>query len=252
MSYANNSKADSSYFSSSRLSTIARKTGETTYNVLVCDLISGKPIEGAKVKIYKRNGQKYSLAGEFSSDKNGIATLNESNPDNYYQVTLGEDNHGTINRLPYQYIGRTDAQLSSVNLFTDRAIYRPGQIVYFSGISWESTQDASKAIVGKNYTVTLQDVNQQVIAKQEVRTNKFGSFAGKFSLPKEVLNGMFIISTDGGRQMITVAEYKRPKFEITFNPLKDAYKLGDRLTVSGIAKTYSGVNIENSKVTYTI
>ncbi len=58
---------------------------------------------------------------------------------------------------------------------------------------------------------------------------------------------MFIISTDGGRQMITVAEYKRPKFEITFNPLKDAYKLGDQLTVSGIAKTYSGVNIENSK-----
>ena len=148
MSYANNSKADSSYFSSSRLSTIARKTGETSYNVLVCDLISGKPIEGAKVKIYKRNGQKYSLAGEFSSDRNGIATLNESNPDNYYQVTLGEDNHGTINRLPYQYIGRTDAQSSSVNLFTDRAIYRPGQIVYFCGISWEATQNASKALIG--------------------------------------------------------------------------------------------------------
>ena len=52
--------------------------------------------------------------------------------------------------------------------------------------------------------------------------------------------------------MITVAEYKRPKFEITFNSLKDAYKLGDQLTVSGIAKTYSGVNIENSKVTYTV
>lgn len=252
VSYANNSKADSSYFSSSHLSTIARKTGETTYNVLVCDLISGKPIEGAKVKIYKRNGQKYSLAREFSSDRNGIATLNESNPDNYYQVTLGEDNHGTINRLPYQYFGRTDERSSSVNLFTDRAIYRPGQIVYFSGISWEATQNASKAIVGKNYTVTLQDVNQQVIAEQEVRTNKFGSFAGKFTLPKEVLNGMFIISTDGGSQMITVAEYKRPKFEITFTPLKDAYKLGDRLTVSGIAKTYSGVNIENSKVTYTV
>ena len=95
-------------------------------------------------------------------------------------------------------------------------------------------------------------MNQQVIAEQEVRTNKFGSFAGKFTLPKEVLNGMFIISTDGGSQMITVAEYKRPKFEITFNPLKDAYKLGDQLTVSGIAKTYSGVNIENSKVTYTV
>ncbi len=61
-----------------------------------------------------------------------------------------------------------------------------------------------KRLSGKNYTVTLQDVNQQVIAEQEVRTNKFGSFAGKFTLPKEVLNGMFIISTDGGSQMITV------------------------------------------------
>ncbi len=145
MSYANNSKADSSYFSSSRLSTIARKTGETTYNVLVCDLISGKPIEGAKVKIYKRNGQKYSLAGEFSSDETGFATLNESNPDNYLQVTLGEDNHGYDKSPSYQYFGRTDAQSSSVNLFTDRAIYRPGQIVYFCGISWEATQKCVKS-----------------------------------------------------------------------------------------------------------
>ena len=252
VSYTNNSKADSSYFSSSRLSSIARKTGETNYNVLVCDLISGKPIEGAKVKIYKRNGQKYSLAGEFSSDKNGIATLNESNPDNYYQVTWGEDNQGMVNRLPYQYLGSTDSQSSEVNFFTDRTVYRPGQTVYFSGISWEASQDASKAIVGKKYTITLEDINQQVIAKQEVQTNKFGSFTGKFTLPQEVLNGIFIISTDGGRQIINVAEYKRPKFEITFNPLKNAYKLGDQLTVSGIVKTYSGVNIENSKVTYTI
>lgn len=252
VSYANNPKADSSYFSSSRLSTIARRTGETSSNVLVCDLISGKPVEGAKVNIYKKNGQKYSLAGEFSSDKNGIATLNESNPDNYYQVTLGEDNRGIINRLPHPFYDRPDTKLSSVSLFTDRAVYRPGQTVYFSGISWEATQDASKAITGKNYTVTLQDIYQQVIAKQEVQTNKFGSFAGKFTLPQEVLNGTFIISTDEGRQMITVAEYKRPKFEITFNPLKDAYKLGDQLTVSGIARTYSGVNIENSKIAYTV
>ena len=52
--------------------------------------------------------------------------------------------------------------------------------------------------------------------------------------------------------MITVAEYKRPKFEITFDPLKQAYKLGDNLTITGIAKSYSGVNIENGKVSYSI
>lgn len=252
VTYPNNIKADSLYFNSSRLSSIARKTGETNYDVLVCDLISGKPIKDAKIKIYKRTGQKYHVTKEYSSDRNGLASFNESNPDNYYQVTLGNDNDGVLQQLPYQYFNTPKTELFEVNLFTDRSVYRPGQIVYFSGICWKATKDASQAIVGKNYTVTLLDASQQVIAKQEVKTNKFGSFSGKFSLPQEVLNGIFTISTPGGSQTISVAEYKRPKFDITFNPIKEAYQLGDQLTVSGIAKTYSGVHVENSKVTYSI
>lgn len=253
LSYGKTSKeADSTYFSSSRLSTIARKTGESLYNVLVCDLLSGKPIEGAKVKVYKRIGRQYSVAGEFLSDKNGLASIKVSNPDDFYQVTRGNDDHGTVNRLPYQYQRTNKAEISSVNLFTDRAVYRPGQIVYFSGISWTATPEISRAVAGKNYTITLFDANHQEVAKQEVTTNKFGSFAGKFTLPQDVLNGTFFISTDNATQMISVAEYKRPKFEVTFNPLKEAYKSGDRLTVSGIAKNYSGANIENGKVTYMI
>lgn len=253
LSYGKTSKeADSTYFSSSRLSTIARKTGESLYNVLVCDLLSGKPIEGAKVKVYKRIGRQYSVAGEFLSDKNGLVSIKVSNPDDFYQVTRGNDDHGTVNRLPYQYQRTNKAEISSVNLFTDRAVYRPGQIVYFSGISWTATPEISRAVVGKNYTITLFDANHQEVAKQEVTTNKFGSFAGKFTLPQDVLNGTFFISTDNATQMISVAEYKRPKFEVTFNPLKEAYKSGDRLTISGIAKNYSGANIENGKVTYMI
>lgn len=194
-------EADSTYFSSSRLSTIARKTGELLYNVLVCDLLSGKPIEGAKVKVYKRNGRQYNAAGEFLSDKNGLASIKVSNSDDFYQVTRGNDDRGTVNRLPYQYQRTGKAEISSVNLFTDRAVYRPGQIVYFSGISWTATPETSKAVVGKNYTITLFDVNRQEVAKQEVTTNKFGSFAGKFTLPQDVLNGTFFISTDDVNQM---------------------------------------------------
>ena len=252
VSYPNNIKADSLYFNSSRLSSIARKTGKTNYDILVCDLISGKPIKDAKIKIYKRTGKKYHQIKEYSSDRNGLASFNESNQDNYYQVTLGNDNDGVLQQLPYQYFNTTKTELSEVNLFTDRSVYRPGQIVYFSGICWEATKEISQAIVGKNYTVTLLDANQQVVAKQEVKTNQFGSFSGKFSLPQEVLNGIFTISTPGGSQTISVTEYKRPKFNITFNPIKEAYQLGDQLTISGIAKTYSGVHVENSKVTYSI
>lgn len=245
-------QADSSFFSSSRLSTVASKTADKNYNVLVCDLQSGKPIQGAKVKIYKRNGRKYVLDTEFTSNASGIASIKNIPQDRLYQVTLGDDNHGVVTRLPSQYFNSSTPIVKEVSLFTDRAIYRPGQTVYFSGISWEATAEASKAVTGKKYTVTLTDANNQVVAKEEVQTNEFGSFAGKFTLPQEVLNGLFFITAGESNHVITVAEYKRPKFEITFNPIKEAYKLGDRLTVSGIAKNYSGANAGSSKVTYSI
>lgn len=252
VSYPNSPKIDSLYFSSSRLSTIARKTGKTNYNVLVCDLVSGKPIEGAKIKIYRKDNQKYSVVADYLSDKNGIASFSTSNQNYLYQVTQGDDNQGNLNNLPYQYFNTRPSLPFQISLFTDRAVYRPGQTVYFSGICWESTPEESKALAGQSYTVTLQDVNQQIIAQQKVKTNKFGSFAGRFTLPQEVMNGAFTITAGRARQIINVAEYKLAKFEITFNPLKEAYKLGDQLTISGIAKSYSGVNLENCKVTYTI
>ncbi len=243
---------DWSYFNSSRLSSIARKTGNKNYNVLVCDLISGKPIQGATVKIYRKSDDKHIQEVTVKSDNQGIVVIKNIPNNRFYQVTLNEDNQGMIVPLPSQYFSSSKPIVKETSLFTDRAIYRPGQIVYFSGISWEATAEASKAVTGKKYTVTLSDVNNQVVAKEEVQTNEFGSFAGKFTLPQDVLNGLFFITAGEANHTITVAEYKRPKFEITFNPIKGAYKAGDRLTVSGIAKNYSGANAGNSKVTYSI
>lgn len=245
-------QSNSLFFSSSRLSTVACKTADKNYNVLTCDLISGKPIQGAKIKIYKRSGRKYILDTEFTSDANGIASIKNIPQDRLYQVTSGDDKYGLINHLPYQYFNSPTSLVKEVNLFTDRAIYRPGQIVYFSGISWEASTESSRAVREKKYTVTLTDANNQVVAKEEVQTNEFGSFAGKFTLPQDVLNGVFFITTGESNHSITVAEYKRPKFEITFNPIKEAYKLGNRLTITGSVKNYSGNNAGDSKVTYSI
>jgi len=245
-------KMDSAYFNSSRLSTIARKTSEKGYDLLVCDLMSGKPIPGAKVKLYKKSRSKYELLAEVTSDENGLAIIKNLNQDRYYQVTLGDDNHGPVNSMPYQHFNWPYALKNHTDLFTDRAVYRPGQTVYFNGICWDADTSGAQAITGRNYTVILRDANQQEIAKQNLPVNEFGSFSGSFTLPQEALNGEFTLHAGHASHTITVAEYKRPKFEITFNPLKQTYKLGDNLTISGYVKSYSGVNIENGKVNYNI
>ncbi|MFN3315990.1 MAG: hypothetical protein ACK40K_04195, partial [Raineya sp.] len=47
-------------------------------------------------------------------------------------------------------------------------------------------------------------------------------------------------------------EYKRPKFEVKFEPLKQAYRLGEEVTAEGKAQAYSGANIDNAQVKYRV
>jgi uncharacterized protein YfaS (alpha-2-macroglobulin family) len=49
-----------------------------------------------------------------------------------------------------------------------------------------------------------------------------------------------------------VEEYKRPKFEVEFEPLKEEYKYGQTIELKGKATMFSGVPLSNSTVNYEI
>lgn len=55
-----------------------------------------------------------------------------------------------------------------------------------------------------------------------------------------------------GQNYIRVEEYKRPKFEVTFENLKGVYKVNDEILVKGFAKAYSGANIDGANLKYRI
>ena len=103
-------------------------------------------------------------------------------------------------------------------------------------------------------TVTFYDVNRQEVAKLDLRTNEFGTFNGEFTAPAEGLRGSMHISSSIGnsRKFFRVEEYKRPKFEVEFDQLKDAVALGDQVTMEGQAKAFAGFNIDGAKVKYRV
>lgn len=145
---------------------------------------------------------------------------------------------------------RTTAQI-----FTDRAIYRPGQTVYFKVINTRIEKEVESVISGQQQKITLLDANNQEISSQDFTTNEFGSYHGSFILPKGKLNGTFYIRTVGeprGSKNIRVEEYKRPKFEITFDPVKEEYKYGQTIELKGKAHMFSGVALSNTTVNYEI
>ncbi|QKG53553.1 MG2 domain-containing protein [Hymenobacter sp. BRD67] len=137
-------------------------------------------------------------------------------------------------------------------LFTDRAIYRPGQIVYFKGILTESQAGKAQLLAKEPQEVELEDVNGQTLQKQSFVTNDFGSFSGSFVLPAGLLNGEFTLSADDGELRFAVEDYKRPTFLVALDSVPGRPQLGQPLNVTGRARAYAGQATDGAQVSYRV
>ncbi|WP_299890226.1 carboxypeptidase-like regulatory domain-containing protein [uncultured Lacinutrix sp.] len=142
-------------------------------------------------------------------------------------------------------------------LFTDRSIYRPGQTVYFKGISMKTKDNKSEVIPNRSVTVVLNNVNGEKVKELNLKTNEYGSVAGEFILPNSGLTGNFSIRLNDNKDLsaytnISVEEYKRPKFETNFKPITETIKVNDSITVKGEALAFAGSTISDAKVVYRV
>lgn len=111
-------------------------------------------------------------------------------------------------------------------------------------------------------------------------TNEFGSFSGEFVLPKDGMTGNFRILAEEPDDLekdpkynnledehpfwdhcdnfnhseisFKVEEYKRPKFEVTFEKVKEDFVINQNISAKGNAKAFAGSNISDAKVKYTV
>ncbi|MGV2481129.1 UNVERIFIED_CONTAM: hypothetical protein IGO34_30500, partial [Salmonella enterica subsp. enterica serovar Weltevreden] len=84
------------------------------------------------------------------------------------------------------------------------------------------------------------DVNYQKVSSLDLTTNEYGTVSGSFTAPQTGLNGQMRITDNHGTVYFSVEDYKRPKFETEFRPVKGSYRLNDEVSVTGIAKAYAG------------
>ena len=259
----------------SNITYITRNLGNATTEVYTLHRQTGEPLVGVKVNVYKNlyNNQtgayEVKNGGVFTTDVEGktiIPTIKTST--NYYNdsfwldFSLGKDfismknidenGYGGRNGLS-QYQEQAPTSYTRTVFFLDRMIFRPGQTIYFKGIMFSSDGHKNNQILPKTTTeVTFYDVNSQVIGTQTLTTNEFGSFNGVFTAPTKGLLGNMNIRNNSGAVSLSVEEYKRPKFEVKFEPTKGTFKLSENIKAEGIAKAYSGANIDNAAVKYRV
>ena len=139
------------------------------------------------------------------------------------------------------------------NIYTDRALYRPGQTVHVTALMYEVRNGMEQAVCeATNVHFSLRDANYKQIEDITVPTDQYGTAAVDFTLPASGLTGRFTIQVNDQRHYIRVEEYKRPTFHVDFPEVKEAYAAGDELTVKGSAMSYAGVPVQGAKVSYKV
>ena len=250
-------------FWSTQISYISRRTPEGGLGYFLLDRESGLPLKNARVEAWVRNwdyGSRKNVSvkqQDLSSDEDGYFSIPAAeakgpNPNIFLKIFFREDFLTTDNFYRYPVYSYPERTILQTMFYADRAIYRPGQTISFKGIIVERTGN-STAIKPNYFTkVLFTDVNGQKIAEQQLTSNAFGSFSGSFSAPLGVLPGQMTISNESGSLSVSVEEYKRPTFEVTYEPLEGNYRLGEMITVSGKASSFAGNAVDGARVKYRI
>ena len=269
-SYKNNGVAYAATWASN-ISYIDRRMTNGSYDFYVQHRETGAPLKGVSSQLYYEKYNytlrkyEYVRSEKFTSDENGyfnvpsVGDYRNFSIDFSYTSPSAGGTGNDVDRLQtdnaiYQYKTYIDEKRKQPKtfFFMDRAIYRPGQTVYFKGIMISTDGETNEIMPNASTTVTFYDVNSQKVADVNLRTNEYGTFTGTFTTPSGVLNGQMSLSNGSGTIYFSVEEYKRPKFDVTFSPVKGSYRLDEMIKVEGLAKAYSGAKIDGAEVKYRV
>ena len=253
----NASVADlSEHFVATRLELVGGTLPDSTSFYTVLDGQTGRPVQGATVEW--RSGDR--LVHSVVTDADGKARWKEAsrwmkkNDRNPLSVKVykGEDrvHPGTTAWLSSPF-SEYDGVRMTERLYTDRAIYRPGQTVYVGGLCTDGRRGEEKAVAGRKVTLELRDPNGKTVAEQTVESDGMGTVSATFTLPSTGLSGTYVLRTKSSAVTFTVEEYKRPTFEVTLDEPAGRCQAGDTLRLTGVAMNYNGVPLRAARVSAT-
>ena len=245
----------------SNLAVMIQQLPDDKHRYVVVNATDGQPIAGAKIELYekdydvKMDKYKRLVHARLMTDENGEAYF--KNVDGNVLISTNTDKFTPAKYIYLsrdRYYEKKDDKIE-YQLFTDRAIYRPGQQVHATAVSYivKKGLDASVPSKSMELKFILRDANWKQVAEQKASTDEYGTASVDFELPKEGQTGQYSISVNGtATEYVRVEEYKRPTFEITFPKVNEKYNWGDTVVVKASAKTYAGVPVQGAKVEYQV
>ena len=245
----------------SNLAVMIQQLPDDKHRYVVVNATDGQPVSGAKIVLYDRNYDdktgkfKRLIHARMTTDAQGEAYF--KNVDGKVLIYTSTDKFAPAKDIYLsraRYYEKKDDEVK-YQLFTDRAIYRPGQKVHATSVSYIMKKGLDASVPGKSMELKfiLRDANWKQVAEQKATTDEYGTASVDFELPQGGQTGMYHVSVNNrANSSFRVEEYKRPTFEITFPKVNEKYNWGDTVVVKASAKTYAGVPVQGAKVEYQV
>ena len=245
----------------SNLAVMIQQLPDDRHRYVVVNATDGQPVPGAKIMLYDRDYDvktgkwKRLVHARLTTDENGEAYF--KNVDGNVLISTSNDKFAPAKDIYLsraRYYEKKDDE-TKYQLFTDRAIYRPGQKVHATAVSYIVKKGLDASVPGKSMELKfiLRDANWKQMAEQKATTDEYGTASVDFELPQGGQTGMYHVSVNNrANSSFRVEEYKRPTFEITFPKVNEKYNWGDTVVVKASAKTYAGVPVQGAKVEYQV
>ena len=224
---------------------------------VVVSATTGQPLKGAKLRFIPSryfSGSKTPVEVNCDAKGEAISSLERNRDYEIFAYTDTDQSLPTIgNKGGFSYYDNKHETNDVDHIYTDRAIYRPGQTVHVAVVAFRNTGGVNpQARTNQDVTIQLFDANWKEIGKQTLKTDEYGTVSADFVLPKDGLNGRYSLSTSYGSEDFRVEEYKRPTFQVEFPKVDQPYHAGDTVVVTAHALTYAGVPVQGAKVKYTV
>ena len=245
----------------SNLAVMIQQLPDDRHRYVVVNATDGQPIAGAKIELYEKDydvktGKRKRLVhARMTTDAQGEAYF--KNVDGKVLIYTSTDKFAPAKDIflsRARYYEKKDDE-TKYQLFTDRAIYRPGQKVHATAVSYIVKKGLDASVPGKSMELKfiLRDANWKQVAEQKATTDEYGTASVDFELPQGGQTGMYHVSVNNrANSSFRVEEYKRPTFEITFPKVNEKYNWGDTVVVKASAKTYAGVPVQGANVEYQV
>ena len=229
--------------------------------VYAIDLNTGEPASGVPVRVElmgQGDGDESAAAtaaartATGTTDDSGLLSISLSQPAASAMVTGTRGDEFAVLYSSFWF----DARRQKIYIYTDRPIYRPDNTVYFKGIARTIGDPGYTVPAGQAVKVEIRDPRDNLLSKQELVTNDWGSFYGEFTLGSEPPLGAYsIVATIGGEQhwsSFSVAEYRKPEWSVDVKFDRDRYIAGDTLQAACEASYYFGAPVANARVEYRV